>query len=333
MFQLTVRRCSLPASMFLSLLLGLSPAGYAQQREPVKTGVTTPGVQRKMTDLKPIATFHVEGMPDWMAVTADSVWVVSSRANLVTRLDANTNQPAGKISVAKPCSGLAFAFDSLWIPSCGSHKLVRADAVSGKILADIPAGPADSEGGIAAGAGSIWLVTNKNGILTRIDPVTNAIIGNIPIPSGSFNPLFAEGFVWVSSNRNNVLIKVDPATNQVAATIPVGKNPRFLTAGAGSIWTLNQGDGSISRVDIKAGQTIATIDAGVPGLGGEIAFGFDCVWATMMEFPITRVDAATNKVTLQWAGEGGDSIRTGLGSVWLTNLKSGIVWRLSPDRL
>jgi virginiamycin B lyase len=332
MFQLNARRHPPFASASLSLLLAFGFAAQAQQAEPVKTGVTTPGVQRKMTELRPIATFKVAGNPDWMAVTTDSVWVVSSRANLVTRLDANTNQPADTISVSKPCSGLVFAFNSLWIPSCGAHKLVRADAVSGKVLAEIAAGPADSEGGIAAGAGSIWLVTGKNGALTRIDAKTNAIAANISIPAGSFNPLFADGFVWVSSNQNNVLIKLDPATNQIAATIPVGKNPRFLTGGAGSVWTLNQGDGTITRVDTKAGRSVATIEAGVPGPGGEIAFGFGSVWATMMGSPITRVDASTNRVTQQWSGEGGDSIRTGLGSVWLTSLKTGVVWRISPDQ-
>jgi virginiamycin B lyase len=300
--------------------------------EPVKTGVTEPGIQRKMVDLNPLATFHVTGMPDWMAVTNDSVWVVSSRANLVTQLDANTNRVGSKISVPQPCSGLAFAFDSLWIPSCGAHNLVRADPVSGRILARIPAGPADSEGGITAGAGSIWLVTSEKGVLTRVDAKTNAVIAAIAIPSGSSNPLFADGFIWISSHQHNALIKVDPATNQVAATVPVGKSPRFLTTGAGSVWTLNQGDGTISRVDTETGRAVATIKAGIPGQGGEIAFGFGSVWATMLGFPMTRIDASSNRVMQQWKGDGGDCIRTGHGSVWLTNLKSGVVWRLSPEQ-
>jgi YVTN family beta-propeller protein len=285
-----------------------------------------------MADLHPIATFHVEGNPDWMAVTDDAVWVVSSRSNLVTQLNAQTNRVGRKISVSKPCSGMVFAFNSLWIPSCGGHSLVRADAETGKIVAEIPAGPADSEGGIAAGAGSVWIVTRKEGTLTRIDEQTNKVIAAVAVPSGSFNPLFADGFVWVSSNQHNELVKVDPSANKVVATIPVGKGPRFLTAGAGSVWTLNQGDGTISRVDTKTNRNIANIEAGIPGVGGEIAFGFGSAWATVMGFPITRVDAATNRVVQQWVGDGGDSIRTGHGSIWLTSLKTGAIWRFSPEQ-
>ena len=33
------------------------------------------------------------------------------------------------------------------------------------------------------------------------------------------------------------------------------------------------------------------------------------------------------------AGEGGDAIRVGLGSVWLSNISAGNVWRLDPRRI
>ena len=72
--------------------------------DPVKTGVTTPGVQRKMADLRALATFHVAGNPDWMAVTDDAVWVTSSSANHVVRLDATSNKPDAVITLQKPCS-------------------------------------------------------------------------------------------------------------------------------------------------------------------------------------------------------------------------------------
>jgi virginiamycin B lyase len=96
---------------------------------------------------------------------------------------------------------------------------------------------------------------------------------------------------------------------------------------------LNQGDGTIARVDAETGQRTALIRAGIPGLGGEIAFGGGAVWATVFDFPITRIDAETNAVTGQWHGAGGDSIRVGHGSVWLTSLMGAKVWRLPiPER-
>lgn len=323
------RLISLKCRLCCLVLVGLTLPFFAQEPKfPAKTGVNAPGVQRDLDELPPVATFVVKGHPDWLAVTGDAVWVASSNMNHVVRLDATTNQPGTIITIAEPCSGMATDFGSLWIPSCGDHTLVRADAKTGAIQATIPAGPADSEGGIATGAGSVWLVTSKAGELDRIDPVSNRIVAKIAIPAGSFNPVFANDSIWVSSNEGNALVRVNPATNTVTGSTPIGPKPLFLTAGGDSVWVLNQGDGSISRVSATTGKLIATIPAGIPGLGGEIAFGAGSVWATVFKFPITRIDPASNKVVRQWHGAGGDSIRYGHGSLWLTSYSGGKVWRL-----
>ena len=310
------------------LAAALLAAQTSEPRLPPKTGVQTPGVQHAMAELVPAATFAVKGRPDWMAVTEDAVWVTSSNVNHVVRLDAKTNRPGTIVTVAEPCAGLAVGFGSLWIPSCGDHAVIRVDAETGAPQARITVGPADDEGGITVGAGSIWIVTSKDSDLARIDPTTNAVTADIRLPAGSFNPVFANGYIWVSSNAGGTLVRVDPAKNKIVSETPVGPMPRFLTVGAGSIWVLNQGDGAVARVDASTGKRTALIAAGVPGRGGEIAFGEGAVWVSVIGYPITRIDPATNAVTGQWHGAGGDSIRVGHGSVWLTNLTGEKVWRL-----
>jgi streptogramin lyase len=324
------------AAVCAAIFLALSTSAcIAQDNEgfPKKTGVSSPGIQHPMSELKPDAEFPVAGHPDWLAVTEDAVWVTSSSADHVVRLDAKANKPAEVITLAKPCSGLAIGFGSLWIPSCGAHNLVRADARTGVIQATVPASPADSEGGITTGAGSIWLVTSASSELDRIDPSTNAIVARIQLPKGSFNPIYAGDSVWVSSNEGDSLVRIDPAANKVVGVTPIGPKPRFLTVGEGSVWVLNQGDGTISRVDASTGKLLATITAGIPGLGGEIAYGGGSVWATVFGYPITRIDPAKNKVVQQWVGKGGDSIRFAHGSVWLTFLTGAKVWRLKVPSL
>jgi virginiamycin B lyase len=317
----------------IAILLSWAAAfGQTAPSEPARPGVSTPGVRRSMADLHPQATFAVEGTPDWMVVTDDAVWVTSSNVNHVVRLDAATNRVGVIVTVKKPCSGLAAEFGSIWIPSCGAHSLVRIDPQSGKIQAEIPAAPADSEGGITIGAGSVWMATDKKGVLARIDPQTNKVVAEIAIPSGSFAPAFADGAVWITSTEHNLLTRVDPQSNKAIASIPIGPQPRFLTVGAGSVWTLNQGDGTISRVDTKTNKLVANIPAGIPGTGGEIAFGEGSVWATVFQIPMSRIDPATNTVVQQWLGKGGDSIRVGHGSIWLTDLAHGMVWRLNPKQ-
>ena len=316
------------AACALCVFLGAEDA----PKKPAATGVSTPGVRRSMASVTPTAVFVVDGAPDWMAVTEGSVWVASSPKNAVVQLDAATNKVGHSVAVGKPCSGLAYGFGSVWSPSCSEHRLVRFNAVTGATEATIEAGPADSEGGITTGAGSVWMVTDKNGVLTRIDGITNQVVKTIEVPAGSVACTFGGDAVWVSSPSLNVVARVDPKKNLVTDKIAVGKGPRFLTFGAGSAWTLNQGDGTISRIDAATRKAI-NIEAGLPGEGGEIAYGEGSIWATLFGFPITKVDPATNRVVKQLQGNGGDSIRAAHGSVWLTFLRDKKVWRIDVKQL
>jgi virginiamycin B lyase len=308
-----------------------SKSAYVRPPRVVPTGISTSGVARPLSELKPTTIYPVEGSPDWSVITKDAVWVSSARVNHVVQLLLSTGKVGLIAVVAKPCSGLAYGWGSIWVPSCGTHQLLRLDETTGKVTAEIAADPVNSEGGIAAGNESIWMVV-KSSTLVRIDPKSNAVTSSLELPTGSENPTFGDGFVWVSSFGHDRLLKIDPKLNKVVATIPVGPKPRFLTVGAGSVWTLNQGDGTISRVDMETGKLVATIDCGLQGEGGEITFGAGSVWAALFDFPLTQIDVKTNLPVKQWAGKGGDGVRFGFDSVWLSNLMQGTVWRISPEQ-
>lgn len=314
------------AAIFSGLLL---PAA----QHPPKPGVKTPGVRVPMTQLKPEAVYEIPGAPDWIAV-GESVYVSNKPKNSITKIDVKENKVAATITVgSKPCSGLAIGFGSLWVPLCGDNAVARVDLKTDKVTATIPITIGDSEGGLATGAGSVWILTDKKGTLARIDPDTNKVITEIRLVPGSYTAAFGEDAVWVTSTGQNLLIRVDPHTNLVTEQIKVGKKPRFLTIGGGFVWTLNQEDGSVTKVDPKTNKVAATIETGVPGEGGDIAYGEGSVWVTGFEFPISRIDPELNKVVQQFAGEGGDAIRAGLGSVWLCNLMKGTMWRIDPKRI
>lgn len=312
----------------------------ARPARPPKPGVTTPGVRREMSAIKPVAVFNTGGSPDWMVLTDDAVFVTSARQKMVHRLDPRTNTVAASIKVGNgPCGGLAQGFGSVWVPMCGDRNtpqsaktVVRIDVKTNQIIATIPVGPVQGEGGIAATPEGVWLVTDAKGVLSMIDPKTNKVAAEMPVPEGSAGVTYGEGYVWVTSPTKNMLTGVDPKTAKVVYSMEVGKGPRFVAAGAGSAWTLNQGDGTISQVDAKTGKLIKNIEAGLPGTGGELAFGEGHVWATVIQIPITEVDPATSAVVKQWFGPGGDSVRIGFGSIWLTDLRGGTVSRIDLNQ-
>lgn len=318
------------------LILTCAALVWAQNPPPPKRpGVNTPGVRVDFTKLKPDAIFEIPGAPDWIAIE-DSVWVSNFPKHTVTRIDPKTNKIVDTVALGdgkKPCSGLAAGFGSVWVPNCGDQTLARIDLKTGKVTATLATGVASSEGGIAVGASSVWLMTDAKGTLARIDPETNKVVAEIYVAAGSYVLTFGEGALWVTSTKENLVTRVDPKTNLVVETIATEKSPRFLAVGAGSVWVLNQGDGSVTRIDPKTNKVMATIEVGVPGPGGDISVGEGSVWVTAFEFPISRIDPALNKVVQQFAGQGGDAIRVGLGSVWLSNLRQGQVWRIDPRRI
>jgi virginiamycin B lyase len=300
--------------------------------------VPKPGVksaQVPFASLRPSTTIKVGGTADWVLIGEDAVWVASTNPSAVVRIDPATNQIVAAVRVpGEACSGLAFGFGSVWVPICGKHaELVRIGANENKVSAILPQAPAGPEGGIASSDDSVWMVTDKKGTLIRIDPVHNTVRQKITVPPGSYNPIYNHGRVWITSVERNVLTAVDAHTGNVLDSISIGPKPRFLASGGGSIWTLNQGDGTISRVDEKSRRVVATIAAGIPGPGGDIGYGADSVWSTVFDIPLTRVDATTNTVVKQWVGQGGDSLRAGFGSVWITDYRKGLISRIPMDEL
>lgn len=320
--------------MKLRLLLVVLAACQAVQVQTsgAESKTSKPGVkevQFPFAGLKPAATVKVGRTADWVLVTGDAVWVASTKPYSVLRIDPATTKIVSKVSLSgEACSGLATGFGSLWVPLCGKKpSLVRVDADKNRVIATLPLGPAGPEGGITVSGDSIWIVTDKKGTLSRIDPTTGAVRQKISIPPGSYNPLFSDGIIWVTGFDSSFLTAVDALTGEVLVSLPVGPKPRFLTSGGGSIWTLNQGDGTVSRVDAKTRKVTATITLGIPGPGGDICYGANSVWATVFDIPLTQIDSQTNKVLRQWVGRGGDSVRFGHDSIWLTDYHNGLVWR------
>lgn len=327
----TLAVSSIPAQDAITPVAESTPAAKPRRQRPPRPGVKE--VQRPMSSITPVAVFPVPGVPDWQVVTDDAVWVSNGPKNTLHRLDPKTNQVVATIEVGrKPCSGLAAGFGSIWVPNCLDKTLSRVDIKTNTVVATIPVGPAESEGGLAVSRDSVWMLSDKKGVLSRVDPKTNKVVAEIAVPSGSPSCVYGDGAIWVSSWDNSVLTRVDAKSGKVTDQIPVGPKPRFLTYGAGSVWTLNQGDGTVSRVDVKTRKLLTNIEVGVPGGGGEIAYGEGSIWLTVFQIPLTQIDTRTNKVVRQWVGPGGDAVRVGHGSVWLSNLREQNLWRIDPKQ-
>ena len=285
---------------------------------------------RDIAELKVLVTFSLGKTADWVAITADAVWVGSTGPFAVHRIDPSANRLVATVNLpGEPCAGLTTGAGSLWVPLCTSPpSLAKVNLGSNKLESIFTVGPAAEESGVAYGAGSVWLIVNKSGDLDRIDPRNGEILTVFRVPAGSYNPVFSRGALWVTHVDGRELTGIDSATGKIIASVGTGPNPRFLTAGAGAIWTLNQGDGTLTRVDTRSKQAV-TIPLGTPGHGGDIAFSAGKVWTTMAKMPLSLIDASTVRLLCQWAGPGGDSLGIGHGAIWLTDYHAGTLSRIA----
>jgi YVTN family beta-propeller protein len=105
-------------------------------------------VQRPITELPIAAKISIPGGPDWVAISADSVWISNNDKNNIARIDPAKDRVIATIPVGRaPCSGLGAGFGSIWVPSCGDRRVDRVNVQTNEIMAQITTTVGDSEGG------------------------------------------------------------------------------------------------------------------------------------------------------------------------------------------
>lgn len=327
----------------MRLVIGLlvfvlaATAGDAQKKDTKKAatgpagGIKTPGVQIPYASLKSELVYEASTPVTWLAAT-DTLWLPSKDG--LDRID-----PKGKeakfgtaiVGIDKACAGLANAFNSLWVPTCGSHSIARVDAKSGKVTATVPAGTGVAHSGIAATTDSVWAFTDAKGTISRIDPDKNVVVAEFRIYADCNTMLLAQNELWVTCPTENKVLRIDPATNLADKSVTVSAHPTALVFGEGSLWALCEKEGKIDRIDPKTYKVTKTIDLGAPATGGSISIGEGSLWVSMPGFPLTRIDAAGEKVMQQFWGEGAGVVQASLGSVWLASGTK--VTKFDPKRI
>ena len=326
--------------------LGIAFAGFAallaaaekpkdQKAAPtvVKAGIRTPGIQIPFARLKAEQEFPVLKGTRWLAPTADVVLAPGQTEGSLARLDARANKAGDPVpGVGQLCAGAVEAFKSWWVADCATGNLLRVDGKEGKVIARITSGLAKWPAGIAANADSIWILSDARSTLTRIDPDTNKVVSELRLPAGCNAITAGEGAIWATCPTANRLLRINPVNNQIEHRIEVSAQPSAVAAGEGSVWVLCRKDGKVERIDPKTNKVTKTLELSVPDAEGAIAVGGGSVWVTMVGFPLTRIEPATDKerVAQQFSGEGGGAVQFAFGSVLLVNSKQGTLWKIDP---
>lgn len=286
---------------------------------------------RQLSELTPSAIVHLEKTADWVAITADAVWVGGTSPFAVDRIDPLTNRRVATVRLpGEPCSDFAVGFGSLWVPLCKpTVGLAKIDFESNQLMQVFKIGAVQPEASITASSDSVWMTVGKDGALERIDPATGVVRQTIHVPAGSYNVLYSDGRIWITNPKESQVTIIDAATGKSLGTAPAGPGARWQAAGAGAVWILNE-DGSLTRVETR-NDSSKTVDLRMPKGGAYIGFGAGMLWTTTMKTPLSLIDPAGVTQLCQWIGKGGDSLGVGFGAIWLTDYYAGTVARIPVE--
>jgi virginiamycin B lyase len=187
-------------------------------------------------DLKVTAKAGVEvADPDGrIASGIGSIWVVTDRKGVVTRIDPDTNQPVAEIHVAGGAAAVLFHGDALWVTSGAGKTLTRINPHNNEIVETIAVGPEPVR--LAAADGAVWTLNRGDGSVTRVDTATNKAVVTISIGKdvASGDIAAGEGSVWISAS-GVPLVRIDTRTNKLAQRFS-GDGGGAVFVAHGSLW-------------------------------------------------------------------------------------------------
>ncbi len=296
-----------------------------------KDGIQTPGIRIPFASLK--AEAELPMAPIWMGV-GDAPIVPAPKEGLL-KIDQRTNKAGDPVAgIVKACGGAVSGFNSLWVADCGAGAIVRLDTKTWKATATLAVGAGTAQPAIAVTTDSVWAFTDTRATLSRIDPEQNQIVSQMRFQPDCNSLTLVETALWIVCPAENQIYRVNPEKDLVEKHVEVSANPRALASGENSLWVLCLKDGKVDRIDPKTNKVTKTIELGVSGSsGGGIAVGGGSVWVTLDGYPLTRIDAASEKVVQQFWGSGGGAIQFAFNAVWLSNLHEGTLWRIDPRRV
>jgi YVTN family beta-propeller protein len=169
-----------------------------------------------------------------IATGVGSVWIVSDRKGVLSRIDPDTNQSVAEIYLSGGASSIAFGEDALWATSEDGNLLTRVNPHNNEIVERIVVGP--KPGRLAIGEGAVWTLNRGDGSVTRVDPKTNKVVATIAIGSTIAGGEIAagEGSVWISA-AGTPIVRIDPRTNRAVQRF-TGDGGGAILIAHGSVW-------------------------------------------------------------------------------------------------
>jgi YVTN family beta-propeller protein len=190
-------------------------------------------VDLKEQQVKATSKVAVSGGDGRIASGAGSVWAVTDRKGVLSRIDPDTGSAVAEVFVADGAISVEGTKDALWVTSQDAGRLTRVNPYNTEVEEIVPVGP--RPGRAAVGEGGVW-VLNGDGTVSRVDPKTNKVAATITVGGETAGGDIAAGAgsVWVSL-PGAPIVRIDPRTNRAVQRF-TGEGGGAILVAHGSLW-------------------------------------------------------------------------------------------------
>ena len=168
------------------------------------------------------------------------------------------------------------------------------------------------------------------------------MVARIPVGDGPADMVFRGAQAWAITHRDNTVFRIDTATNDATRLGIVGGSDaaaeRLALLGDG-LWITGRGVGLV-EMDPTSGAIRRTVDIG--GTGIDVVSAAGALWVPVRTAAVDRTGLPTMTAVRRVGADG--SVKTvatargrvdvhglaaGLGSVWIADNTSGLLYRLA----
>ena len=283
--------------------------------------------------------------------STNSVWVVNSGGNTVTKLTAATGALVGTYTVGNAPRDVAFdsSTNSVWVTNTGGgsgNTVTKLTAATGALVGTYTVGTGPFGVAFDSSTNSVWVANNGSGsgnTVTKLTAATGALVGTYTVGTGPFGVAFdsSTNSVWVANNGSgsgNTVTKLTAATGALVGTYTVGTGPFGVAfdSSTNSVWVANNGSGSGNTVTKLTAATGALVGTYTVGTGPrDIAFdsSTNSVWVVNNGGnTVTKLTAATGALVGTYTvGTGPIDVAfdSTTNSVWVVNNGDDTVTKLT----
>jgi len=275
-----------------------------------------------------------------LALQGTTAWVACKEQARVVRLRLPAGRRTATVGLEGQVIAVAVGLGSVWALDSGST-LYRIDPGRARVTKRIRLG-AIAAYNIWIGAGAVWIADDQGGALLRVSRSTNRVVARISVGDGPADMVFRGAEAWAITHRDNTVFRIDTSTNHATRLGIVGGSDaaaeRLALLGDG-LWITGRGLGLV-ELDPTSGATRRTVDIG--GTGIDVVSAAGVLWVPVRTAAVDRTGLPTMTAVRRVGVDG--SVRTvatargrvdvhglaaGLGSVWIADNASGILYRLA----